>query len=139
MQTLGLARSSTYIVLNDLLKVGLIKKTTLAPVSYFAENPEAAYSNHLQQLSMRLKRGRDLISKLMNHSSRLSEELYLIEVDGGPFENIRFRRSVVSRRRMLFRRAIVGSRLSCRKTFSCNFDRILFEYSFHFSPQNLSR
>ncbi len=79
----GIARSSTYIVLNDLLKVGLIKKTNLAPVSYFAENPEAAYRNHFQQLSARLKRGRELISKLVNHSSSLSEELYLVEVDGG--------------------------------------------------------
>ena len=83
VKELGLARSSTYVVLNDLLKVGLIKKTNLTHVSYFAENPEAAYRNHFQQLSARLKRGSELISKLVNHSSSLSEELYLVEGDGG--------------------------------------------------------
>ncbi len=83
VKELGLARSTIYVVLNDLLKVGLIKKTNLAPVSYFAENPEAAYRSHFQALSARLKRGRELISKLVNHSSSLSEELYLVELDGG--------------------------------------------------------
>lgn len=83
VKEIGLARSTAYHILNDLLNVGLIKKTNQTPICYFAENPEAAYSNHLQQLSTRLKRGRDLISKLVNHSSSLSEELYLIEGDGG--------------------------------------------------------
>lgn len=79
----GIPRSTTYNVLNDLLKVGLIKKTSQAPVRYFAENPEVAYSNHLQNLSTRLKRGKELISKIVNHSTSLSEELYLVELDGG--------------------------------------------------------
>ncbi len=83
VKDVGLARSTTYLVLNDLIKAGLVKKTSQSPICYFAENPEAAYANHLQKLSTRLKRGKDLISKLVNHSSSLSEELYLIEVDGG--------------------------------------------------------
>ncbi|MFH0970168.1 MAG: helix-turn-helix domain-containing protein [Candidatus Diapherotrites archaeon] len=79
----GLARSTIYLVLHDLLKVGLIKKTNLSPVSYFAENPVAAYSDNLNQLSIRLKRGKELISQLVLNDSSLSEEIYLIELDGG--------------------------------------------------------
>lgn len=79
----GLARSTVYNVLNDLLKAGLIKKTNHSPISYFAENPVAAYSDHFQRLSTRLKRGKEMISQLVNNSSSLSEELYLIELDGG--------------------------------------------------------
>ncbi len=79
----GLARSTIYLILNDLVKAGLIKKTNQNPISYYAENPVAAYSDHFQRLSSRLKRGKEMISQLVNNSSSLSEELYLIELDGG--------------------------------------------------------
>lgn len=48
-----------------------------------AESPLNAYSNRLTQISSKLKRGREMVKRLVENSSSLSEELYLIELDGG--------------------------------------------------------
>jgi predicted transcriptional regulator len=83
MKQLGLARSTTYLILNDLVQEGLIHKTHQTPVSYFAENPVDAYSNQYTQLSQKLKKGKQIVQKIVQNETSLSEELYLIELDGG--------------------------------------------------------
>lgn len=79
----GLARATAYKILKDLVRLDLIKKTNMSPVCYFAENPVTAYNHHMQRMSRLLQKGRKIVTKLVENSSSLSEELYLIELDGG--------------------------------------------------------
>ncbi len=83
IKEVNLARATVYRALNDLSKVGLIKKTSQPKVRYYAENPTIVYSEHLNQLSKKLKRGQELIKQIMENETSLSEELYLVELDGG--------------------------------------------------------
>lgn len=79
----GLARATTYKILNDLTKLGLVKKTLASPICYFAESPAVAYSTHLDHLAHKLKKGKEMIHQLVENDSSLSEEIYLVEMDGG--------------------------------------------------------
>ena len=67
----------------ELVKVGLVKKTNFKPVGYFAQNPEKTYSELFQKTFSKLKKGKEIIHRLLTNSSGLSGELYLIQRDGG--------------------------------------------------------
>jgi len=79
----GLARATTYKILKDLVRLELIKKTNFSPMCYFAENPITAYNRNMERISRLLHKGRKIVTKLVENSSSLSEEVYLIELDGG--------------------------------------------------------
>ncbi len=79
----GLSRATIFRLLNDLLKAGLIHKNHQSPVSYYAANPLTVYSDQLDCIASKLKKGKEMIHKIVESSSSLSEELYLIQLDGG--------------------------------------------------------
>lgn len=77
------SKPTVYKILNDLIAIGLVKKTNLNPPSYFAENPVKTYDRNANNLIKKLKKGKNDMQKLVQNSSGLSGELYLIERDGG--------------------------------------------------------
>lgn len=79
----GLARATTYKILNELVRTNLIQKSHKAPIKYFAKSPVAAYTAQLDHIAHKLKKGKEMIHQLVENSSSLSEEIYLIQLDGG--------------------------------------------------------
>ena len=79
----GLSRATIYRVLHQLLLSGLIAKTSFKPVGYFAANPVKAYYAHVKKVNSLLENGKAKIAGLVQNSSSLSGELYLVKRDGG--------------------------------------------------------
>ncbi len=76
-------KSNIYSILHDLAARGLIQRTGFKPVGYFATNPTKDYANHLKSVVSKLESGKTKIDALLQNSSSLSGELYLVKKDGG--------------------------------------------------------
>jgi hypothetical protein len=70
-------------VLHDLVLSGLISKTNFKPIRYYAVNPVKSYNLHLKKVLAKLEKGVEKLESLIENSSGLSGELYLIKRDGG--------------------------------------------------------
>ena len=79
----GLARATTYKILKELVNAGLVKKTGFKPIGYYAKSPVKDYYNYSRKLIKKLEKGKEELKKVLNNSSSLSGEIYLIKRDGG--------------------------------------------------------
>lgn len=79
----GICRAKTFAILKQLVLLGLVKKTSFKPIGYFARDPAGAYSSLLRKVLPKLESGRTKIKELVQNSSSLSGEVYLIKLDGG--------------------------------------------------------
>ena len=78
-----LSRFTVYKILAELVATGLVKKTNFKPIGYYAENPVKAYHFCAQKVTSKLKRRRGQLKKLIDNASGLSNEEYLLKLDGG--------------------------------------------------------
>jgi len=78
----GLCRGTVYKILKELMQEELIQKTNFSPVGYFAIDPVKAYSLKSEKIILKLENGREKIKQLIENSSSLSNEAYLIKKDG---------------------------------------------------------
>jgi len=79
----GLSKSTVYTVLKDLASVGLVNKTNFSPVGYYVPDPLKDYKSNLRQVLKKLEKGAEIMRKLKENSTSLSDELYLVKRDGG--------------------------------------------------------
>ena len=79
----GVSKTTVYRVLHDLCSSGLVEKTNFKPIGYFANNPLKSYNSNLKQTLKKLEKGADELQKILENSSSLSGELYLVKKDGG--------------------------------------------------------
>lgn len=79
----GLGRATAFKLLSELMREGLVKKNGFRPVGYYANDPLRVYSLSSQRIAIKLRKGRAKIESLINNSSGLGGELYLIRRDGG--------------------------------------------------------
>ncbi len=79
----GLGRATVFRSLSELMHEGLVRKNGSRPVGYLALNPLKSFSLHSRRVSMKLRKGRLKIQGLIENSSGLSGELYLVKSDGG--------------------------------------------------------
>ncbi|MEI7961239.1 MAG: helix-turn-helix domain-containing protein [archaeon] len=80
---INLSKTTVYKALHDLVSSGLVTKTNFKPVGYYASNPVKDYSSNLKKVLAKLEKGVDHLEELLNNSSALSGEIYLIKKDGG--------------------------------------------------------
>lgn len=78
-----LSRSATFRILAELVAAGLAKKTNFKPIGYYAENPLKTYYSLAQRVSAKLKKGNGQLKRILDNSSGLSNEKYLLKLDGG--------------------------------------------------------
>ena len=78
-----LSKTTVYNTLRDLILAGLINRTSFKPVGYYANNPIKAYSSSIKKVVKKLETGVNKLETLLNNSSGLSGELYLVKRDGG--------------------------------------------------------
>ena len=83
IQESGLSKSTTYTILKDLAMSGLVNKTNYSPVGYYVVDPLKDYNSHLKQALKKLEKGAEIMKKLKENSTSLSNELYLVKRDGG--------------------------------------------------------
>jgi len=83
IQQTGLSKTTTYNILRDLALSGLVNKTNFSPVSYYAIDPVKTYNSNLKKILTKLEKGADRIEQLLENSTSLSGELYLVKRDGG--------------------------------------------------------
>ncbi|MDD3159985.1 MAG: helix-turn-helix domain-containing protein [Candidatus ainarchaeum sp.] len=79
----GVSKATVYRILHDLCSSGLVEKTNFKPISYYAINPIKNYNSNLKQLLKKLEKGSNELEKIMDNSTSLSGELYLVKRDGG--------------------------------------------------------
>lgn len=79
----GLSRATVYKILHDFLVAGLVTKTGIKPVGYYASDPVKAYCLHIKKLVAKLDSGKERLEYLVKNSTGLSGELYLVKRDGG--------------------------------------------------------
>jgi sugar-specific transcriptional regulator TrmB len=79
----GLSKTTTYAVLHDLAMSGLVNKTNFSPIAYYAIEPLKTYTSNLKKILTKLEKGADKIEALLQNSTSLSGELYLVKRDGG--------------------------------------------------------
>jgi len=78
-----LSKTTVYNTLRDLLLAGLINRTSFKPIGYYANNPIKTYSSSIKRVVKKLETGVNKLETLLNNSSGLSGELYLVKRDGG--------------------------------------------------------
>ncbi len=83
IEKIGLAKSTTYSILNELVSLGLVAKTNFKPVGYYAVDPLKAYSSNYVRVMNKLKKGKNKVKKIINNGTSLSGEEYLIRINGG--------------------------------------------------------
>lgn len=79
----GISIATIYKILNNLSKIGLVHKTAFKPVGFYALNPIKDYTSHLKKIASKLEKGAQQLENLLQNSSGLSEEIYLVKKDGG--------------------------------------------------------
>jgi len=79
----GISKTTVYRTLHDLCSAGLVEKTNFKPIGYFAINPLKAYNSNFKQILKKLEKGAQILEKLVENSTSLSGELYLVKRDGG--------------------------------------------------------
>ena len=79
----GVSKTTVYRVLHDLCSSGLVEKTNFKPIGYFAINPLKSYNSSFKQVLKKLEKGAQILEKLVENSTSLSGELYLVKRDGG--------------------------------------------------------
>jgi len=83
IQETGLSKTTAYKVLRDLALCGLVNKTNYSPVAYYALDPLKAYNSQLKKTLTKLEKGANKLEALIQNSTSLSGELYLVKRDGG--------------------------------------------------------
>ncbi|HLC79828.1 MAG TPA: helix-turn-helix domain-containing protein [archaeon] len=78
-----MSRATVYKMIHELGVYGLVKRTSFRPVGYFASSPVQDYSLHLKRVVAKLEAGKGKVVGLLENSSGLSGELYLVKRDGG--------------------------------------------------------
>jgi len=79
----GLGKTTTYNILRDLALCGLINKTNFSPIGYYAVDPIKTYNSNLKKVLNKLEKGAERVEALLQNSTSLSGELYLVKRDGG--------------------------------------------------------
>ena len=79
----GISKTTVYRALHDLCSAGLVEKTNFKPIGYFALNPLKSYNSNLKQVLKKLEKGAEILEKLVENSTSLSGEIYLVKRDGG--------------------------------------------------------
>jgi len=79
----GVSKTIVYRALHDLVSSGLVEKTNFKPIGYYAINPLKSYNSNLKQVLKKLEKGAEILEKLVENSTSLSGELYLVKRDGG--------------------------------------------------------
>jgi predicted transcriptional regulator len=79
----GLSRATAYKILNELVAAGMLKKTSFKPIGYYAENPAKTYFACMQKVVSKLNKGKEQLKKIIDNATSLSDEEYLIKLDGG--------------------------------------------------------
>lgn len=83
IQETGLGKTTAYHILRDLALCGLVNKTNFSPSSYYAVDPVKTYNSNLKKILTKLERGAERVESLLQNSTSLSGELYLVKRDGG--------------------------------------------------------
>lgn len=83
IQETGLSKATVYKVLRDLALCGLVNRTNFSPTAYYALDPLKTYNSHLKKTLTKLEKGADKLETLIQNSTSLSGELYLVKRDGG--------------------------------------------------------
>jgi sugar-specific transcriptional regulator TrmB len=78
-----LSKTTTYNILRDLALSGLVNKTNFSPVAYYAIDPLKTYNSNLKKILNKLEKGAEKLESLLENSSSLSGELYLVKREGG--------------------------------------------------------
>lgn len=79
----NISRATTFKILKDLVVFGLVKKTSFKPVGYYAPSPVEIFCAKMKVTVSKLENGKEKLAALMNNSSGLSGEIFLIKRDGG--------------------------------------------------------
>lgn len=79
----GISKATTYRILHDLVLSSLVVKTSFKPVGYYAANPLKSYNLNAKRLAVKLETGKGKLENLIQNSTGLSGELYLVKRDGG--------------------------------------------------------
>ncbi len=77
------SKTTIYGILRDLALCGLINKTNFSPIGYYAVDPLKTYNSNLKKVLNKLKKGAERLEALIQNSTSLSGELYLVKRDGG--------------------------------------------------------
>jgi sugar-specific transcriptional regulator TrmB len=83
IQETGLSKTTTYTVLRDLALSGLVNRTNFSPIGYYAIDPVKTYNSNLKKILNKLEKGAERLENLIQNSTSLSGELYLVKRDGG--------------------------------------------------------
>jgi predicted transcriptional regulator len=83
IQETGLSKTTAYNILRDLALCGLVNKTNFSPVGYYAIDPIKTYNSNLKKILSKLEKGAEKLEALVQNSTSLSGELYLVKRDGG--------------------------------------------------------
>jgi predicted transcriptional regulator len=78
-----ISKSTLYGILRDLALCGLINKTNFSPPAYYAQNPLKDYNQNYKKILKKLEEGADELKKILENSTSLSGELFLVKRDGG--------------------------------------------------------
>jgi len=77
------SKTTIYSILRDLALSGLINKTNFSPIGYYAVDPLKTYNSNLKKVLNKLEKGAERLEALIQNSTSLSGELYLVKRDGG--------------------------------------------------------
>ncbi|MFA6064906.1 MAG: helix-turn-helix domain-containing protein [archaeon] len=79
----GLSNATVYRMLHDLTMYELIERTNFKPVGYYVPNPMKDYNSQLKKIVTKLEKGAQRLENLLENSTGLSGELFLVKKDGG--------------------------------------------------------
>jgi sugar-specific transcriptional regulator TrmB len=78
-----LSNATVYRTINYLTSKDLVKRTNFKPVSYYANDPIRNSNTHLKKLVNGIEKEFKELQQLLENSTGLSGELYLVKRDGG--------------------------------------------------------
>lgn len=79
----GLARSTVYVVLRELIVAGLVKKTSHRPVRYSVEEPMKAYAAQCRKVASRLAAGKGHLKNALKGQEGENHEILVRMGKGG--------------------------------------------------------
>ncbi|MDD4082004.1 MAG: helix-turn-helix domain-containing protein [Sphaerochaetaceae bacterium] len=79
----GFAKSTIYRTLHDLCAYNLVNKTNFKPIGYYVANPMKDYNSNLKKVLTKLEKGAEKLESLLENSTSLSGEIFLVKKDGG--------------------------------------------------------
>ena len=109
----GLARSTVYVILRELVAADLVKKSERKPVKYWAEKPLEAYSRQCRKVASRLAAGKEMVKGALKGGCGAEHEIVVkLGAAGHKILHRRTRSEVQDEQRLREIRRVVDARLT---------------------------